>query len=98
MKANFRAMPGSWMGDKELDEHADWLASFTNTARMIKPGVGNTSPPEGYESMVTVDVFGPEFVWMNQVFPREHYEWYILYESVFLVPPEMATFLKIRWR
>lgn len=98
MKANFRAMPGTLVPDEELDMLCDWLSAFPHLAALARPSVGIRTPPEGYESMVCVDVFGPEFVWMNQVFPREHYEWYIWFESVFLVPPEMATFLKIRWR
>jgi len=97
MKANFRGLRGTLIPDEELDQHANWLAAFPHLAALSPPRIGTRTPPKGYEDMVTVDVFGTEFVWMNLVFPREHYEWYLWFESVFLVPPEMATFLRVRW-
>lgn len=55
-------------------------------------------PPEGYESYHCVDMLGSEFVWVNENFPCEQYTWYLWFESIFLVPPEMATFLQLRWQ
>ena len=54
-------------------------------------------PPEGYESYVCVDVLGEELLWMNEQFPQEQYTWYIWFESIFLVTPEMASYLKLKW-
>ena len=53
--------------------------------------------PDGYENYYCVDVIGRELLWMNRSFPKEQYKWFLWFESVFLVPPEMATFLKLRW-
>lgn len=96
MIANFQSMPGREQPQHELDEHADWLGRNIN---WVMPGNINQGhkPPEGYENYYCVDVIGKEFVWMNNTFTKDKYNWYIWFESVFLVPPEMASFLALRW-
>ena len=95
MKANFRAMPGTInFSDSELDHHADWLA---RPSIYKLPGSFRNEVPDGYEGYYCVDVVGDEFAWMNAAFPKEKYTWYLWFESVFVVPPEMASFLRLRW-
>ncbi len=95
MKVNFQSI--AMIPDNELLAHGHWLAEHESTF-LIPPWVDtDRAPPMGYEDYVCVDVFGPEFLWMNEHFPREQYTWYLWFESVFLVPPEMATYLKLRW-
>jgi hypothetical protein len=78
MKANFRGLRGTLIPDEELDEHANWLAGFSyRDDAILQPKIGARPPPNGYEDMVTVDVFGPEFVWLNESFPNEKYTWYL---------------------
>lgn len=95
MKANFQLIgePGP---DAEFnaDTYAQHLASYsTGFARVDY----NRKPPAGYESYCCVDMLGLEFEWVNKNFPREQHTWYLWFESIFLVPPEMATFLQLRW-
>lgn len=97
MKINFQKLPPYIPTQHELEEHVKFLSTpvWDNKPR---PGiVGNSIPPEGYEDFITVDVFGPEFVWMNNTFPKDKFTWYLWFESVFLVPKDMATFLILRW-
>lgn len=97
MKINFKGL-GNQSQD-QLIKHAKWLAEYSSGLGW--PGDGYTvpdrKPPEGYESYTCIDALGPEFVWLNENFPKEKYTWYLWFESVFLVPPEMATFLKLKW-
>jgi hypothetical protein len=81
------------MAPKELADHYKWLASFKGS----DPGKITGEPPEGYENYHVVDVFGDEFVWMNDSFTKDKFTWYVWYESVFLVPEEMLAFLMLRW-
>lgn len=102
MKANFSFLyPGDHRDpDIDADAHAAWVGrdGFANIPPSIYP-VSNLAgaPKKGFEDYYCVDVIGKEFVWLNESFPREHFEWYCWYESVFLVPPEMATFLRLKW-
>ncbi len=96
MKLNFKSV--SFITESTLVQHAEFLANyrtFSLPSGYINP---ERKPPEGYESYVCVDVLGPEFVWMNQHFAKEQYTWYFWFESIFLVTPEMATYLALRWR
>lgn len=97
MKLNFKTI-GTWVSPKQLSKYICTLArvkpvylpgGFVNEGR---------KPPEGYEDYVCVDVLGQELLWMNKHFPANEYTWYHWYESIFLVTPEMATFLALRWR
>lgn len=90
---NFRPMPGVLASDEELGQHAEWLAAFNPNAGII----GAREPPEGYGKYTTVDVLGPEFEWMNTTFSKQKFEWYLWFESIFLVPETMLPFLILRW-
>jgi hypothetical protein len=95
MKINFGSILDST--ESELIDHAEFLAAYEPlylSAGFINSG---REPPHGYEGYVCVDVLGPEFVWMNEYFSKEEYTWYLWFESIFLVTPEMATFLALRW-
>ena len=101
MKANFSFVYPGDHRDPELDadNHAAWLAhqsefKFPGQVRNIKD---NDGLPEKFKNYYLVDVLGKEFAWMNDSFPKDRYKWYLWYESVFLVPEEMATFLILRW-
>ncbi len=95
MKVNFQSI--NQIPDNELAAHGKWLAACEPNY-LVPPCVDSKrSPPEGYENYVCVDVFGPEVLWMNESFPREKFTWYLWFESIFLVTPEMATFLRLRW-
>lgn len=94
MKANFQAMPGTVISDLELDQHAEWLA---RPSIFKLPNSFREEVPSEFEGHYCVDVIGDEFAWMNESFPKEKYTWYLWFESVFVVPPEMAAFLKLRW-
>ncbi len=50
-----------------------------------------------YPEYYAVDVIGNELVWMNENFCKEKYTWYLWFESIFLVPDEMACALHLRW-
>jgi hypothetical protein len=95
MKINFSSINHGT--HKELMEHAKFLADHKPlyiSGGFLNPG---REPPSGYENYVCVDVVGSEFVWMNEYFAKEEYTWYLWFESIFLVTPEMATFLALRW-
>ena len=103
MKANFSFIYPGDHRDPEIDadNHADWLAQhqlvkfeFSGKVRNLRD---DDNPPEKFKNYYLVDVLGKEFVWMNDSFPKDRYKWYLWYESVFLVPEEMATFLILRW-
>jgi len=96
MKINFKSV--SFITESTLIDHAEFLANYE--AVYLPSGYINPErkPPQGYESYVCVDVLGPEFVWMNEHFVKEEYTWYFWFESVFLVTPEMATYLALRWQ
>lgn len=49
-------------------------------------------------SYMKVDAIGDYFTFMNENFPIEQYSWFMLYESVFLVPEDMANFLILKWQ
>jgi hypothetical protein len=95
MKANFGAVHPKDITQEWLNERAEYLANTD----CILPATFRYEPgrPMGLESYQCVDVIGAEFKWMNENFPKEQYKWYLWFESIFLVPPEMATFLKLRW-
>lgn len=102
MKANFSFLyPGDHRDpEMDADEHALWLAKYESS---ILPSIRPTHPNDSlptkflFKKYYCVDVLGKEFVWMNNSFPKDQYKWYLWYESVFLVPEEMATFLTLRW-
>jgi len=95
MNINFRDFSDRY--DKEFVEYIDYLFNyepFTLPYGFINVG---REPPEGYEDYVCIDVLGKELQWMNENFSKDKYTWYHWFESVFLVTPEMATYLKLRW-
>ena len=96
MKINFKSIHNG--SDSDLEDHYKHLTKHSNY--ILPPGFANEGrePPEGYKDFVCVDVLGEELIWMNENFPREQYTWYLWFESIFLVTPEMATFLKLRWK
>lgn len=94
MKANFQLMDdvgGPWDPNKYADHLAANFPSFFRIDHDRKR-------PEGYEEYHCVDLMGPEFVWVNENFPQEQYTWYLWFESIFLIPDDMATFLQLRWQ
>ena len=95
MKVNFQSI--ALIPDNELAAHGEFLSDQKPIYGLATHVDTGRAPPMGYEDYVCVDVFGPEFVWMNEHFPREQYTWYLWFESVFLVTPEMATYLQLRW-
>lgn len=101
MKANFGFVYPGDHRDPEIDadNHAEWLAvnNVRNGPGQVRTLRDNDYPPEKFKNYYLVDVLGKEFVWMNNSFPKYRYKWYLWYESVFLVPEEMATFLILRW-
>lgn len=100
MKANFNFIYPSHHRDPEhdADDHAKWLAEIPhlNHDKLggFNQGIGI---PKEFNNYYCVDVLGKEFVWMNESFPKDRYKWYLWYESVFLVPEEMAIILRLRW-
>jgi hypothetical protein len=94
MKINFQSV--SKIIDKELLEHAQWLADYKPVYLGSFKGA-NRPPPDGFESFVCVDAMGEQFLWLNEQFPREQYIWYLWFESVFLVTPQMATLFRLKW-
>lgn len=96
MKINFTNVDTIY--DDQFVEYVDYL--FNYEPFTLPYGFINVErqPPEGYEDYVCVDVLGEELEWMNEHFPKEQYTWYHWFESIFLVTPEMATFLKLRWQ
>ena len=95
MKLNFTSIIGRV--DDELENYFRGLIEITPV--YLPAGFPNEGrkPPEGYEDYVCVDVLGTALAWMNEHFPKEQYTWYHWFESIFLVTPEMATFLKLKW-
>lgn len=95
IKINFQSMREAQECD--LEEHYKYLTK--HSPYFLPPGFTSEGrePPEGYEDFVCVDVLGAELTWMNEHFPKEKYTWYLWFESIFLVPPNMATYLKLRW-
>lgn len=96
MKANFQLLgePGPDT-EFDVDSYAQHLAADYSTSFAWFDD--KRERPMGYESYRCVDLLGSEFAWVNENFPREQYTWYLWFESIFLVPPEMATFLQLRW-
>lgn len=96
MKANFRLLDfnGRRMDSNAANEHAKYLADTSFNSGVFR---SETALPTGFESYFCVDAIGKEFVWMNETFPAEEYVWYLWFESVFLVPENMAIILRLRW-
>lgn len=103
MKANFSFLYND--GDHlypvlDADSHATMLAKYECICPSIRrPAIQDFSLLPGFlvGDYYRVDVVGKEFIWMNDSFPKDKYKWYLWYESVFLVPEEMATFLLLKW-
>lgn len=95
MKLNFTNVDTAY--DDKFVEYVDYL--FNYEPFTLPYGFINTGrqPPEGYEGYVCVDVLGKELVWMNEHFSKDKYTWYHWFESIFLITPEMATYLTLRW-
>jgi hypothetical protein len=95
MKINFQGVGN--ISNDELVEHAIFL--FEYEPFILPEGFisNGRQPPEGYEDYVCIDVLGKELQWINEQFPKEQYTWYLWFECIFLVTPEMATYLKLRW-
>lgn len=53
---------------------------------------------DNIRAYMTVDAIGDHFTFMNENFPIEQYSWFLWYESVFLVPEDMANFLILKWQ
>jgi hypothetical protein len=96
MKLNFQGV-GNW-SEAALLEHANFLFEYEPFTLPYGFINARREPPEGYEDYVCVDVIGKELEWMNEHFTKERYTWYVWFESVFLVTPEMATYLTLRWK
>jgi len=98
MNVNFRSI-GPKVSEDALVKHANWLAKPRNMNYRIPAGYSNEKrePPKGYENYVCLDVLGEEFLWLNEHFPKSQYTWYLWFESVFLVTPEMELIFKLRW-
>ena len=77
-----------------VEDHYKWLLSGTSSWGYLDP---DRAPPEGYEQYHCIDVSGAELVWLNKSFPKERFTWYAWFESVFLVPESMHTFLLLKW-
>lgn len=93
MIVNYKSIDNQ-INDSELQEIAERLMNIP----WRNPGQINAhESPDGMKSYYTVDVIGEELRWMNDTFPKEQFTWYLWFESVFLVPEEMVTFLKLRW-
>ena len=58
---------------------------------------GRRERNKSYPNHIPFDVLGPKLKWMNENFPKEEYEWYLWFESIFLIPEEMYTFLALKW-
>lgn len=95
MKVNFQSV--ALIPDNELAAHGEYLADLKYMYGLAPHVDTSRAPPMGYQDYVCVDVLGSEFVWMNEHFSREKFTWYLWYQSVFLVPPEMVTFLELKW-
>ena len=50
-----------------------------------------------YPDMFVIDMLGGGLVWVNENFPKEKYTWYLWFESVFLVPAEMHSILRLKY-
>jgi len=98
MKANFQFIPLPDEQDSNdnwtPDDHLEWITSHNSNWGMID---ADRLPPEGYETYHCVDVGGDTLKWMNESFTSDKFTWYVWFESVFLVPDEMLTFLALRW-
>jgi hypothetical protein len=92
---NFQFLPQDLVSTRTVEDHYKWLTSPDVTGwRHLDP---NRTPPEGYEAYHCIDVSGPDLVWLNKVFPQERFTWYAWFESVFLVPDAMYSFLVLKW-
>lgn len=106
MKANFSFLYPD--GDHlypalDADSHATMLAKYESVCpcpSIRRPAIQDFSLLPGFlvGDYYRVDVVGKEFIWMNDSFPKDKYKWYLWYESIFLVPEEMATFLILKWK
>jgi hypothetical protein len=96
---NFRSASNLEESQEELEKHYNWLIGYGDKGkghfRMIN---GHSECHKNYPTHYPVDVFGTELKWMNESFPKETYEWYLWFESVFLVPEEMASLLMLKWK
>lgn len=103
MKANFQFIhlpvdlpPGESdiNDDWTPDVHLVWITSHKNSWGKID---SDREPPEGYEAYTCVDAGGTTLEWMNKSFPADKFTWYVWFESIFLVPDNMLTFLRLKW-
>lgn len=102
MKANFQLLPlpvdlppGVEPSDAwTADDHFKWLAFHNNSWGTIDSG---RIPPEGYENYTCIDVGGKTLEWLNKSFPADKFTWYVWFESIFLIPDNMLTFLRLKW-
>ena len=99
MKANFDAVNFNSLLNVSKEDWLNERAEILALTTWVEPGNfrEESSLPDGFDNYHCIDVLGKEFIWVNENFPKEHYKWYLWFESIFLVPPEMATFLKLRW-
>jgi len=95
MKANFQSIKGHKSSQEKLDQHAsyigarDWISPVRIDSML--------PPPPGYEGYHTIDVIGENFIWLNETFTKDKVAWYVWFDSVFLIPEEMASFLSLKW-
>lgn len=92
MKANFKATHSET--EETLNYLAEDLASHSHSWGFMN---NTRTPPVGFGTFHCIDVGGAEFAWLNEAFPQEKYTWYLWFESIFLVPNEMASFLLLKW-
>lgn len=84
------------MTQQVLNDHLLWLTRGSVDSTN-KGYIGIHGRHAEYSNLTDIDVMGKELIWINENFPRERFTWYIWFESVFLVPDEMLSFLMLRW-
>lgn len=95
MKLNFKSIYKNFP-DNELIELAEMIANFDESEKGIIWDKDEYSI-RGFKSHTMIDVCGSEFAWMNKTFHSEKFTWYHYSETMFLVPDEMLSVLKLRW-
>lgn len=93
MIINFRSMPiHPEVKEVDLVEHFNFLSNFS----MDIINTTHRQPPPGFEEFHCVDIVGKSIEWVNEAFPKERFEWYLWFESVFLVTPEMYSHILLK--
>jgi hypothetical protein len=93
MKANFKAIEYKSLKPQtpeRLDEHLEYLNSYKMSVVELRK-----TNHEGYPGFVAIDILGEPLKWANEEFVDR--EWYLWFESVFLVPEDMASLIMLKW-